>query len=366
LTRSRAAAEEDKHVAETGSLRTYLGTAPGVGKTFRMLAEGRSRAAHGERVVIGWLEAHGRAETSRQAEGLEVIEPRAVAYRGSAFPEFDPAAAIASGADVVLVDELAHVSPDRSRQRWEDAADVLAAGLDVVTTANVAHLLSVRDYAARITGAGTVASVPDEFVRSGEVVLVDMPAEALRRRIASGAVYSAEQVGGALGDYFRAANLQALSELARAWMAGAAETAGEELLARLGLAEPAVPPVVLAADSGSASGAAVIQRGAEIAREEDAQLVVVHVRIADGLTRSRPADDLSRHRKLTAELGGTYIQAEGPTLEGALASAARAQDAAIIVVGRHQSRLAEFFLSSVSARLRRLLPEADVQEVPTS
>jgi two-component system, OmpR family, sensor histidine kinase KdpD len=353
-------------VAETGLLRTYLGTAPGVGKTFRMLAEGRSRAANGERVVIGWLETHGRAETSRQAEGLEVIQPRTVSYRGSAFPEFDLAAAIASGADVVLVDELAHMSPDRSRQRWEDVADILAAGLDVVTTANVAHLRSVRDYAARITGVGTAASVPDEFVRSGEVVLVDMPAEALRRRIASGAVYSAEQVGGALADYFRAAHLRALSELASAWVAGSAEALGEELLARLGLTEPTVPPVVLAADSGSAPGEAVIRRAAEIAREEDAQLVVVYVRITDGLTRGRSADDLNRHRKLAAELGGTYIQAQGPTLEEALDKTARVQDAAIIVVGRHRSSLAEFFFGSVSARLRRLLPEADVREVPTS
>jgi len=349
-------------VAESGSLRTYLGTAPGVGKTFRMLAEGQRRAANGERVKIGWLETHGRAETSRQAEGLEVIEPRTVAYRGSAFPEFDPAAAIASGADVVLVDELAHMSPDRSRQRWEDVADILAAGVDVVTTANVAHLLSVRDYAARITGVGTVASVPDEFVRSGEVVLVDMPAEALRRRIVSGAVYSAEQVGGALGDYFRAANLQALSELARAWIAGTTD----ELAARLGLSEPAVPSVVLAADSGSASGETVIRRAAEIAREQDAQLMVVHVRITDGLTRRRPAGDLNRHRKLTAELGGTYTQTQGSTLEEALAKSARAQDAAIIVVGRQPSRIAEFFFGSLSARLRRLVPQADVREIPTS
>jgi two-component system sensor histidine kinase KdpD len=357
---------EDKHVAETGSLRTYLGTAPGVGKTFRMLAEGRSRAASGERVVIGWLETHGRAETGRLAEGLEVIEPRAVAYRGTVFPDFDPAAAIASGAGVVLVDELAHMSPDGSRQRWEDVADVLAAGLDVVTTANIAHLRSVRDYAARITGVGTVASVPDEFVRSGEVVLVDMPADALRRRIASGAVYSADQVGGALADYFRAANLRALSELAMAWMAGTAEALGEELLVRLGQAEPALPPVILAADSGSASGETVIRHAVELAREQDGQLVVVHVRITDGLTRARSADDLNRHQKLAAELGGTYIQTQGTTLERSLAKTAREHDAAIIVVGHRQPRLAEFFFGSVSARLRRLVPEADVQEVPIS
>jgi two-component system sensor histidine kinase KdpD len=115
---------------------------------------------------------------------------------------------------VVLVDELAHAMADHTRQRWEDVADVLRAGLDVVTTMNVAHLRSVRGYAARVTGVGTLAWVPDEFLRSGEVVLVDLPAEALRRRIASGAVYSADQVGGALAEYFRASNLQALSELA--------------------------------------------------------------------------------------------------------------------------------------------------------
>jgi two-component system, OmpR family, sensor histidine kinase KdpD len=93
--------------------------------------------------------------------------------------------------------------------------------------------------------------VPDEFVRAGEVVLIDLPPEVLRARIASGVVYSAEQVGGALAEYFRAANLQALSELARAWVAGTAEAVGEGLLARRGLTEPSAPPVVVAGDSGS-------------------------------------------------------------------------------------------------------------------
>ena len=185
-----------------GSLRTFLGTAPGVGKTYAMLAEGRRRAGNGERVVVGWIDWHGRARTSKQLGDLEVIAPRTVEYRGTVFTDFDAPAAIASGAEVVLVDELAHATADRTRQRWQDVADVLHAGLDVVTTMNVAHLASIRDYAARITGVGTVAWVPDEFVRSGEVVLVDLPAQALRQRIAAGAVYSAEQVGGALARLF--------------------------------------------------------------------------------------------------------------------------------------------------------------------
>jgi two-component system sensor histidine kinase KdpD len=162
-----------------------------VGKTSAMLAEGRRRADNGERVAVGWIEWHGRPAASRQLGGLQMVAPRLVAYRGAAFADFDAPAAIASGADVVLVDELAHATADRTRQRWQDVAEVLHVGLDVLTTINVAHLRSVRDFAARITGAGTVAWVPDEFVRSGEVVLVDLPAAALRQRIASGAVYSA-------------------------------------------------------------------------------------------------------------------------------------------------------------------------------
>jgi two-component system, OmpR family, sensor histidine kinase KdpD len=348
-------------VAGAGSLRTYLGTAPGVGKTFAMLGEGRRRARAGERVVVGWLEPKDRAKTSRHADGLEMLAPRTITYRGAEFADFDAPAAIASGADLVLVDELAHATPDRSRQRWEDVADVLAAGLDVVTTANVAHLQSIRDYAARITGVGPVEYVPDEFVRSGEVMLIDPPPEALRARIAAGVVVSAAQVGGALADYFRVANLEALSELARAWMAGTAEAVGEDLLVRRGLAEPQAGPVIVAGDSGSAWGEAVIHRAAELARADDAQLLVVHVELRDGLARS--TENLARHRELTAELGGTYTKIQGHAVAQDLASAARARGAATVVVGRHRSRLAEFAHGSVSSRLRRLLPAVAIDEV---
>ena len=348
-------------MAERGTLCTYLGTAPGVGKTFAMLAEGRRRAQAGEKVVVGWLEPQDRTETSRQAHGLEVLAPRSITYRGAVFAEFDAPAAIASGANVILVDELAHATPDRSRQRWEDVADVLAAGPDVVTTANVAHLASVRDYAAQITGVGTVACVPDEFVRSGEVVLVDPPPQALRARIAAGAVYSATQVGGALADYFRAANLEALSELARAWLAGTAETVGEDLLVRRGLAEPSAPTLVIAGDSGRRWGEAVIHRAAEVARADDAGLLVVHVQIGDGL--ARPTSDLASHRELTAQLGGTYTNVEGEAVARRLAEVAQAEGAATLVVGRHRSRLAELAHGSVSSRLRRLLPAVAIEEV---
>jgi two-component system sensor histidine kinase KdpD len=244
-------------------------------------------------------------------------------------------------------------------------AEVLHAGLDVLTTINVAHLRSVRDFAARITGAGTVAWVPDEFVRSGEVVLVDLPAEALRQRIASGAVYSAGQAGGALVGYFRASNLRALSELGRAWVAGTVDAVGAHLLARRGLAQPAAPPLVVAGYCGSAWGDRVIRRAAQLARAGDAQLLVVHVQIADGLTH-REGQSLDRHRQLTAELGGTYTKITGSTPAQALADTARARGAATVVVGHHRSRLGEYAHGSVSSRLRRLLPRTAIEDVRTT
>ena len=147
---------EREEVTPPGYLRTYLGSAPGVGKTYAMLAEGQRRAAAGERVVVGWVERHGRSETRAQLGELEVIPPRQATYRGITFPELDVDGVLASEPDLVLVDELAHRVPDTGRERWEDVADLLAAGLDVTTTANVANLESVRDYAARLTGVGVV------------------------------------------------------------------------------------------------------------------------------------------------------------------------------------------------------------------
>jgi K+-sensing histidine kinase KdpD len=145
-------------------------------------------------------------------------------------------------------------------------------------------------------------------------------------------------------------------------MAGTAEAVGDELLARRGLAGPPAPPVVVAGDSGSSWGEVVIRRAAQMARAEDAQLLVVHVQISDGLAHP-PAGDLDRHRELTADLGGTYTQIQGHTPAEALAEAARAQGAATVVVGRRRSRLAELAYGSVSSRLRRLLPAAAVEEV---
>ena len=340
---------------DSGRLATYLGTAPGVGKTYRMLADGRARATAGEDVVIGWVERHDRAATREQALRLEMVPPRLVRYHELEFEEPDVDAILERHPDVVLVDELAHTSTD-GRQRFRDVQELLAAGIDVMTTVNVANLLSVRDLAARITGAGALACVPDDFVRAGDVVLVDLPPEALRRRIASGLVYSADRVGGALANYFRSSNLGLLGDLARAWLEGTVE----ETFAFLDR-EAADRPRVIAGVSSSTRGKAVIERAAVLAGEDDAELEVVHVDLQDGLGQSQ--ERLARYREMAEDVGARYREVRGSDPAVVLSDVALQDGAGRVVVGTHGSRLAKLVRGSVASRIRRRAPALQVDEV---
>jgi two-component system, OmpR family, sensor histidine kinase KdpD len=345
-----------------GQLTTFLGTAPGVGKTYSMLREARRRAIEGERVVVGWYQDHDRRETMTQLADLETIPPVSVEYRGHSFAEMDTVAVQSARPDVVVVDELAHSWPDGSRKRWADVNELLEAGADVLTSVNVANLTSARDYVARITGAGSVESVPDDFVRSGRVILVDLPAAALRTRLSSGKVFSADQVGGALGQYFRVSNLEALSELGKAWLEVAVEEVGEDLLARRGIAPLRLRSTVIAGVSASPWGEAVILRAAQLACDEDSDLVVIHARIADAQAVRHP-ELLAYYRLLTEGLGGSYVDVDGDSPAQVLAQEAAGRPASKVVVARHRSGLREIVSGSVARQLHRLQPGLNVEEV---
>jgi two-component system sensor histidine kinase KdpD len=336
----------------------YLGTAVGVGKTYAMLNEGWRRAQAGEDVVIGYWERHGRPETKAQLRGLELVPPRIVPYRDTTFEELDVAAVIARHPDAALVDELAHTNVADRRPRWQEVEDLLGAGIDVITTVNVANLESVREFAAEVTGSGTVESVPDEVVRRAEVELIDLPPDALRQRVAAGHVYSAAQVGGALANYFRAENLAALSHLARSWMAGTLDEEGPAIVARYTQASPR--PVVIAGLSSSHPAEPIIRRAAELAESADADLLVVHV--ADGAARGS-AHDPSEHLDLAQSLGGSLVEVRREDIADALAATAAEHGATAVVVGQHPSRWVELIRGSTARRLRRRLPNVTIEAV---
>jgi two-component system sensor histidine kinase KdpD len=125
-----------------GRLRIYLGAAPGVGKTYAMLNEGRRRRDRGADVVVGFVETHGRRKTAEQVADLEVVPRARVEHRGASFEELDLDALLRRNPQIALVDELAHtnVPGSRNEKRWQDVQEILDAGIDVISTLNIQHL----------------------------------------------------------------------------------------------------------------------------------------------------------------------------------------------------------------------------------
>jgi two-component system, OmpR family, sensor histidine kinase KdpD len=224
-------ADRPDYKKKRGELRIYLGAAPGVGKTFAMLGEAHRRVERGTDVVAAVVETHGRKKTADLIEGIEVVPPKYIEYRGKRFAELDVEAVLRRQPHVVLVDELAHTNTPGSKnpKRWQDVNELLDAGITVISTVNVQHLESLNDVVTQITGIEQQEKVPDEVVRAADQIeLVDITPEALRRRLAHGNVYAPQRVDAALSNYFRPGNLTALRELALLWLADQVDAALEK------------------------------------------------------------------------------------------------------------------------------------------
>jgi len=320
-----------------GQLRVYLGSAPGVGKTFAMLDEGQRRRARGTDVVVGYVETHDRPNTAKQLEGLEVVPRRTVRYRGAQLTELDLPAVLARRPEVALVDELAHsnVPGLEHEKRWQDIEALLEAGIDVISTVNVQHLESLNDVVEAITGVPQRETVPDSVVRAAEQVeLVDMTPQALRRRMAHGNVYKPDKVDAALSNYFREGNLTALRELALLWLADSVEEGLQRYREQHGIAETwETKERIVVALTGGPEGETLIRRAARIAaRVTGGDLLAVHVARSDGLAGSSVAA-LEKQRMLVESLGGSYHMMVGDSVSSAVLEFARANNATQIVLG---------------------------------
>ena len=324
-------------MSERGQLRVYLGAAPGVGKTYAMLEEGRRRAARGTDVVIAYVDTHARPRTEEKLAGLEVIPRRTVTYRGTQFTEMDLPAVLACAPKVALVDELAHTNVPgvEHAKRWQDIEQLLEAGITVISNVNIQHLESLNDVVQEITGIPQRETVPDSVVRAAEQVeLVDMTAEALRRRMAHGNVYQLDKIDAALSNYFRPGNLTALRELALLWLADAVEVNLQRYREQHGIARKwETRERVVVALTGGPEGEALIRRAARIAaRVGGGELLAVHVARSDGLAGSSIAE-LDQQRVLVESLGGSYHSVVGDDIPAAVLEFARASNATQIVIG---------------------------------
>ena len=354
-----------------GTLRIYLGAAPGVGKTFAMLGEANRRAARGTDVVVGLVETHGRQHTADQLDGLEVLPRRQVVHRGVTLPELDVDAVLARRPEVVVIDELAHTNVPGSKnpKRWQDVQEILAAGVNVLTTVNIQHLESLNDVVEQITGIAQQETVPDAVVRrADQIELVDMTPEALRRRMAHGNVYPLERVDAALGNYFRVGNLTALRELALLWLAdrvdeGLQRYKSEHHIDHVWEARERV----VVALTGGPEGETLVRRASRVAlRSGSGALIAVHVLTSDGLTGASPAA-LRGQRELVESLGGSYHQVVGDDVGTALLEFARSVDATQLVLGTsRRSRWARAVRGGIGGQVIAGSGEIDVHIVTHS
>ncbi len=324
-------------VEATGRFRIYLGSAPGVGKSYAMLSEGLRRKHRGADVVIGFVECHGRERTEELIDDMEVIPRRAVDYRGTRFEEMDLDAILDRQPQVVLVDELAHTNipgSGRHEKRWQDVMALLSADIDVVTTVNIQHLESIADAVERILEVQIRERVPDWVLRKADQIeLVDSSPEQLRRRMIHGNIYPPEKVPQALSHYFRTDNLTALRELALRFLADETE---EQLLEYLRHQRKDVVwethERILVGVTTAPGTDAIVRRASRMASRIKADLQVLHV-LAPRRAGQFPDDQLITLRQVTADVGAEWNEVRSDDPAQALIDFARSRHFTQIVVG---------------------------------
>ena len=266
---------------EAASLRIYLGYAPGVGKTYAMLQEGRRRKSQGTDVVVGWVIAYDRPHTLEAIGDLEQIAPRFIERLGVTVPEMDVDAILARRPQVALVDELAHTNVVGSRhaKRYQDVLELQACGISVITTVNIQHLTSLQDTVRLLTGVGVSETLPDWVLDAAdELELTDQSPEALQKRLRHGNVVPREQIGRALESYFRTDTLIALRELTLRVMSDHARSKLQTVeFANGGSTEFPHRETVVVALPPNTEAQSLLRRGVHLADRLNALLVVVHV-----------------------------------------------------------------------------------------
>ncbi len=359
-----------------GNYKIFLGMAAGVGKTYRMLQEGQAEAEAGRDVAIGYLEPHGRAETTAQAEGLETVPRRAVIYRGSTLVEMDLAAILRRAPELCLIDELAHTNVPglEHEKRYEDIEDVLAAGIDVYSTVNVQHLESLNDQVADLTGIRVRETVPDAIIGTADdVVLIDITPQSLIERLIAGKVYPGERVQAALNNFFKVENLSALREVALRQVAQEVEAKRIVPSDHNGrphddrLVDTAAPQVVgerlLALIKPRPKSQRIVRRAWRSAQRLGAELDVLWV--ADHEPRPDEQEQLDALRRLTAVLGAHLIVEYDDDVVTAAQRVAQERGTTYVLMGAPSQRgaLARLRGNSLPTRLLRALPGLDLRIV---
>jgi two-component system sensor histidine kinase KdpD len=363
------------HSSRRGRYKIFLGMAAGVGKTYRMLQEAQAEAEAGRDVVIGYLEAHGRAETTAQAEGLETLPRRRVPYRDTTIEEMDLPAILRREPELCLIDELAHTNPPgvEHPKRCEDIRDVLTAGIDVYSTVNVQHLESLNDQVAELTGIRVRETVSDAILGSADdVVLIDITPESLVERLQAGKVYPGERVQSALQNFFKIENLSALREVALRQVAEEIEskrvpsdrTSGARADRLVDTYGPqAIGERLLALVTPKPSSQRIVRRAWRSAQRLGAELDLLWV--ADHEATDEEQEQVEALRRLASVLGAHLLVERGDDVASVTQRVANERGTTYVLMGppKPRSALRRLTTPALQFRLLGMLPGVDIRIV---
>lgn len=346
---------------ERGKLKLYIGSAAGVGKTYRMLQEAHDLRRRALDVVIGYIEAHGRGETVAMVRDLETVPRTRVAYRGVDVEEMDVDAIVERRPQIAIVDELAHTNVPGSRhaKRWEDVRFLLDEGINVISAMNVQHLESLNDVLQRELAIVVRETVPDWMVaQADQVVNVDLSAEDLRQRLRDGKIYGLEKVPAALANFFTDENLSTLRELALREVASSVDRSREETNRRDSSSATlarSVDRLMVCLSSNPPLSRVLLRKASRIAGRLNTDWYCVYVQTAaeradriDSSVQRRLVDNL----QLAQSLGAEVVKLVGDDVASTLAQFAKERAVALAIVGQtHRSRWYRLRRRSVVERL---------------
>ena len=347
-----------------GRFRILLGAAAGVGKTYRMLQEGRQAATEGVDVVIGYLEPHDRPETAALAEGLETLPRRRVEHQGVTLEELDTEALVRRAPELALIDELAHTNAPGSvnPKRYMDIEVVLDAGVDVISTVNVQHLESLNDTVFELTGVRVRETFPDRILDAAdEVVLVDLAPEELQERLRAGKVYPKSRVETALENFFRSENLGSLRQLALRELSEDLEARRETRVLDRD-AQQAILERILVLVTPQPSSQRLLRRAWRSAQRLGADIDVLYVRRAGATLPEEQTVALAALRRLAQILGVHFLEEESDDLIATVRATVIDRGTTYVYLGTpERRRLEEALHGAFLSRLIEALPGVDLR-----
>lgn len=335
------AIQQSERGSSRGSLKIFLGMAAGVGKTYTMLQAAQELRQSGVNVVVGTLNTHGRKDTAALLEGLQVVPPQIITYKGSIFEELNLNEIIRIKPQLVLVDELAHsnIPGALHTKRWQDVVEILNNGIDVFSTLNVQHIESLKEFVESITGISIRETVPDSIIESAAFIeLVDLTPKELLERLKQGKVYLGDKSEIAARNFFQEDRLTALREIIFRY---AAEKIDHDLHNMVSTASRSIGwkhrEKLLVAISHTLHSQKLIRTTRRLAFNLNAPWIALHVNDGSYLDK-KDEEMLAKNQAMARDLGAEVLTVDDANIANAIQNIGRHHGVTQIVIGQISSR----------------------------